>query len=84
MLHVECSHVLDPTPLKYLSSLAVLNLKDNYIGDMNSVVFFLKSMHSLEKLDMRGNPVERINKFHDHCILNTKKLEWIDNKVVKE
>jgi len=33
---------------------------------------------------MRGNPVEKIPKFHDHCIIFSKKLEWLDNKEVKE
>ena len=33
---------------------------------------------------MRANPVEKISKFHDHCILNTKKLEWLDNKEITD
>jgi hypothetical protein len=33
---------------------------------------------------MRGNPVEKMSKFHDHCILNTKKLELLDNKEIKD
>ncbi len=41
-------------------------------------------MPLIEKLDIRGNPVEKIPKFHDHIILNTKKLEWLDNKDIKE
>lgn len=41
-------------------------------------------MNNIQKLDMRGNPVEKISKFHDHCILNTKKLECLDNKEIKD
>ncbi len=48
------------------------------------MIMFLQSLKNLEKLDMRGNPVEKSPKFHDHCILNSKRLEWIDNKEVKE
>jgi hypothetical protein len=44
----------------------------------------LKNLKNLLKLDMRGNPVEKMSKFHDHCILNTKKLEWLDNKEIKD
>lgn len=84
MLHVECTHVLNPAPLRYLVSLQVLNLRDNYIGDFESVMLFLQSMRCLEKLDMRGNPVEKAPKFHDQCIIHAKRLEWIDNKDVKE
>jgi hypothetical protein len=37
ILHLESTHVLNPAPLSYLESLNVLNLKDNYLGDMESV-----------------------------------------------
>lgn len=33
---------------------------------------------------MRGNPVEKAPKFHDQCIIHANRLEWIDNKDVKE
>jgi hypothetical protein len=47
-------------------------------------MFFLKQLINLEKLDFRGNPVEKLPKFHDHCIITTRRLQWIDNKEVSE
>ena len=69
MLHIEGSHVLNPAPLSYLEALAVLNIKDNYLGDLESVEYFIRALKNLNHLDMRGNPVTKVQKFHANVIV---------------
>jgi len=74
VLHLELTHLLNPEPLSYLESLSVLNVKDNYLGDIESFQFFLRSLKALTNLDVRGNPIQRAHKFHDSIIILLPKI----------
>lgn len=74
VLHLEGSHVLNPEPLSYLEQLTILNLKDNYLGDYESVQYFVKSLREITNLDMRGNPITKVPKFHESIIVLLPKL----------
>jgi hypothetical protein len=49
-------------------------LKDNYLGDYESVQYFIKSTRELVNLDMRGNPIAKAPKFHESIVVLLPKL----------
>lgn len=67
--------MLNSRPLAALKNLTCLNLRENYIGDLDEIFSTLRPMsQSLTELDLRSNPIQRVPKYRDHIILLAYKL----------
>lgn len=66
VLHLEQCHVLNPDPLGHLESLQSLNLRENFLGEMEELISFLRPMgNTLVDCDLRMNPVNKSLKYRD-------------------
>ncbi|CDW88312.1 leucine-rich repeat protein [Stylonychia lemnae] len=59
VLDVQQCNVIQADPIYYLESLVQLNMRDNYIGEIEGVIQFLRTLNNLRELDLRGNPVQK-------------------------
>lgn len=66
--------MLQPAPLELFQCLEQLNLRDNFIGEMEAVTYFLRGMTQLRDIDMRYNPVVKLPKYRDQVILVSTRL----------
>lgn len=61
-----------------------LNLKGNFISELEEIAPFLRTMNNLQDLDLRFNPVQKIPKYRDQLVMMGLKLVNLDDKKVME
>ena len=65
---------MTPGSLGHLRSLHALNLKENFIGDIEVLMHLLRPMTQLRELDLTYNPVQKVPKYRDHVIMICHKM----------
>ena len=78
----ECG-IVDPSALYFLEFVTNLNLKENSISDIDTLVPLLDTMTRLRDLNLIGNPVTKMSKYRDHLVLLSQSLEELDGKSIK-
>ena len=71
ILEAEKNHMKNINGLEFLLNIRILRIAHNSIENLESIDKQIYCMGNLKSLDLRGNPVAKINKFRDQIIMIT-------------
>ncbi len=71
ILEAEKNHMKNINGSEFLLNLRILRIANNSIENLESIDKQLYCMGNLRSLDLKGNPVSKMNKFRDQIIMIT-------------
>lgn len=84
-INLASTNVKDCRQLYFCDKLEFLDLRDNFIEDLNDQVMpLLQTMARLNTLDLRDNQVQLEARYREHIIMESRSLRELDGKAIRD
>ncbi|NXU51051.1 PPR42 phosphatase, partial [Turnix velox] len=84
VLNISNNNIDELEELSVLENLSYLRAVDNQLQCMKDLETVLKKWTKLQRLDLAGNPICHKAKYRDMIVVQSRTLEFLDGKEIKE